>query len=238
MRRLVDRHADLVPPRRQRRDDCSASALRRAYLESHPHSDRLGRADRFRQRQDLRRDVRPRRDLGDQPGEVALAPVPRPRKQLAVILLREMRGQQVDRRQVDVAAGEHLEHPRKPPRRPRRRDPLAGRRLGHVQPLDTEREQGRARLAKVQPALLDLDQIRQELGGDLVRPPRQHLHALEHPIIGHVFKTSHRHALHIPRTQDTPTRALSSPLSSVISRRLRIFAAHLAETDHARAPRS
>ena len=38
-------------------------------------------------------------------------------------------GEQVDRSQVDVAAGEHLQHPRKPPRRPRRRDPLASRRL-------------------------------------------------------------------------------------------------------------
>jgi hypothetical protein len=219
-------------------DDCSASALRRAYLESHPHSDRLGRPDRLRQRHDLRRNVRPRRNLGDQPVEVALAPVPRPRKQLAVILLREMGGQHVDRRQVDLPAGEHLEHPRKPPSRPRRGDPLASRRLGHPQPLDTEREQGRARLPKVEPALVDLDQIRQQLGRDLVGPPRQHLHALEHPVIGHVFKTSHRHALHIPRTQDTPARALSAPLSSVITPSARIFAAHLAETDHARAPRS
>jgi hypothetical protein len=164
--------------------------------------------------------------------------VPRPRNELAVILLGEMRRQQVDRREVDLAAGEHLEHPRKPPRGPRRRDPLAGRRLGHPQPLDTEHEQGRARLAKAEPALVDLDQIHQELGRDLVRPPRQHLHALEHPVIGHVFKTSHRHARHIARTQDTSACALSAPLSSVISPRLRIFAAHLAETDHARAPRS
>jgi hypothetical protein len=145
-----------------------------------------------------------------------------------MILLGEIRREHVHRRQVDIASGDHLEHQREPPRRPRRRDPLAGRRLRHVQPLDAECEQGRARLPEVQPAPLDLDEISQELGCDLVRPPRQPLHALEHSIIGHFFKTSHRHAFHIPRTQHTSARAASAPLSPAISTFARVSAEHLA----------
>jgi len=207
VRLLVDRHADLVSPWRQRRDHrrrprLAVDAPRGVHflctVELRHGSRGLGSPSR--QRHHARRNVRPGRDLGDQPLDRSLAQVPGPPEELHVVLFRQVRTEEVQPAQMDIAPRDHRECERKPPRRSRSRDPLPRRRLRHVQPLDAVREQRPGRLAQVQPAPLHFRQTRQEVGREPARPRHQHLHSLEHSIIGHRFKTSWFHPLPLART--------------------------------------
>ena len=157
-----------------------------------------------RQRHHPRRKIRSGRNLRHQLLDRPLAQVPRPRQDFGVVLLGEVRREEVQPAQVDLAVRDHRERQREPPRRPRRRDPLPRRTLRHVQPLDAVRKQGSGRLAQVQPPPVHLCQIRQKLRRQLVRSRDQPLHSLEHPIIGHRFKTSSFHPPPLARAPRAP----------------------------------
>jgi hypothetical protein len=102
-------------------------------------------------------------DLGDELFDLAFALVPSLVEQFDVVVRRQMRREQADRGQGEVASGQQVQDPGKPPRRPRRLDTAVGGVLGEVQHLRAVREERRAAFAEVQAPRVDLRQRRDEL---------------------------------------------------------------------------
>ncbi len=186
-----NRHLDLIPSRRKRTNNwrthrCGAKLLRR-FLRSQSRllAAGIGRSQtqwlaHRRRRRSLRRG-RPRRgepahrrahvgsrmQARDDFLDRALALVPRRVEDFAMVRLGEVRAQQADGGQGQLAIAQPLQHQRKPLRRSRRLDAMVGRVLGVVQALRAVREQRRVSLGEVEPAGVEFRKRSEKGGGRL-----------------------------------------------------------------------
>jgi len=97
-------------------------------------------------------------------------------QQLAVVLAREVRRQEPNRRQVQRSVLQHLENHRELPGRPACLDPVVPPMLGQVKDLRAVRKERWAPGASVQPTGIELREVGDERGGCLPRASRETIH--------------------------------------------------------------
>ena len=137
--------------------------------EHHGRVDSLdwgGRVDPAAERHspDRRTDVGPRRELGEELLDLSLGLVGCALQENLSVLRREMRSEKGDTGEVKPAVGQQVQDDRVLTGRPRGRDPQEGLVLGEVEALEAVHEHGRRRLARVEPARIDLGDVGHEVG--------------------------------------------------------------------------
>jgi len=100
-----------------------------------------------------------------------------------VIVGRELGGEQPNRGQAEGALSEHPNDDREPPARPCGFNAVVGGRLGEVKDLATIGEERRKARGQVEPAGVELGQVRDETGGGLPLAPDQRLHRGDEVVI-------------------------------------------------------
>src|SRR6478609_2584642 len=109
-----------------------------------------------------------------------------------------MRRERAQRAQLHLSLSHALEHARKSPTHASRRDSPPSRAFTHSERFDTIREQRRIPQFEVQHALLEFDQVREQLRRQLValpsqrRQPRQKFRIPQSP---QVISVTHHHCL-------------------------------------------
>ena len=90
-----------------------------------------------------------------------------------MVVLREVRRQQLDAGEVDRALFEHVEEDREPPCNPRDLDPVPGLPLGEVKDLEAVVVQARVARAQVDVAGVHLGEMGDHAGGGVTFPRSQ-----------------------------------------------------------------
>ncbi|MBI1795850.1 MAG: hypothetical protein HYR74_02250 [Candidatus Eisenbacteria bacterium] len=153
--RHVDRRGDV------RRRHCTA---RRNWPRGHlPKSiEGWGGLDRY-----ARRRVGPRKALGQQPLDLSACSVRGGGEQLGSGVLGQMRRQRDEAAEMLPAIGDGVENRGKMLRHPGDSDALERYVLGHVVLADAVAVHGRVSGRSVEPAILDLDDVREKFGGQM-----------------------------------------------------------------------
>ena len=122
-----------------------------------------------RQLPDDRRDVRPRRELDDELLDLSLAQMGGSLEDHLVVVRGEERYEPRQAAQMQAAVPQHRQQLWVPACRASDGDPTVGLSLGEVQPLGAVDKHRRARLSGKEPALVDLANVRDQIGFDAVR---------------------------------------------------------------------
>jgi hypothetical protein len=120
-----------------------------------------------------RRSIRTRRDLCDQLLDLPLGPVGGPLQEIVPVLRRQVRGHLRDGGQVQTPIGQHRQEHRVLSRRTCRGDAQVGLGLREMEDLRAVGEHRGRSLAGVEPALVDLADVGDEVGLDAPGLPQK-----------------------------------------------------------------
>ena len=156
---------------------------------------------------DPRGDVRQRIEEAHEFRDLLLAPVLGAGHHVAEVLARQVRPEQEQPGEVELAGSDGIEQPRKLADEPRRRDAAHRRVFGQSELVDAVREQTRASARAMQSARFDLAQMREQRCEHLIRSSdqparvRQQLRIRElrnaNPLSPRFFAVAHGDTLHL-----------------------------------------